>query len=98
MALQKKSFRGHFYFDPDDPIYCEHFPGNPVVPGSLIIHAFMQAAKNRGPATESWRIKGFRFKRFLAPGRYAYRIQARSDGRMACTLFDNDSAVVTGSL
>ncbi|MBU4420644.1 MAG: hypothetical protein KKH84_06520, partial [Proteobacteria bacterium] len=39
------NIKGTFYFDPSDRIYAEHFPGNPVVPGSLIIHAFLKALK-----------------------------------------------------
>jgi 3-hydroxyacyl-[acyl-carrier-protein] dehydratase len=90
--------RGHFYFDPDDPIYKDHFPGRPVVPGSLIVHAFIEAlyASERG-----WRprfVTHFRFKRFLPPGRYGFCIEPKSDGRMACSLYDKEKLVVTGVL
>ncbi len=89
---------GYFHFDPEDPIYSDHFPGNPVVPGSMIIHAFIQAAvshKMRGTAFSATR---FRFKRFLPPGRYAFQMRPREDGRRDCILFDRDEAVVTGIL
>ncbi len=98
MTHPTKNLEGHFFFEPDDPIYAEHFPGHPVVPGSLIIHAFMEAAKKQVAVFEPWTIRDFRFKRFITPGRYAFRIQARQDGRMGCTLFDDSSAVVTGTL
>ena len=35
---------GIFHFDPDDPIYRDHFPGYPVVPGSLVVQAFLDLA------------------------------------------------------
>jgi 3-hydroxyacyl-[acyl-carrier-protein] dehydratase len=90
--------KGYFYFDPNDPIYKDHFPGQPVVPGSLIIHAFISEISRytRGAATQS--ITNFRFKRFVLPGCYAYRIEPKSAGRLACFLYDEDKAVVTGTL
>ncbi len=89
---------GYFHFDPQDPIYRDHFPGSPVVPGSLIIHAFIEAvgriAADGIPCTPA----GFRFRRFITPGRYAFRIQSRPDGRRTCLLFDRDDTVAEGIL
>ena len=87
---------GYFYFDPEDPIYRDHFPGSPVVPGSLIIHAFMEAVG--GPTgTETVRTATrFRFKQFIPPGKYAFRVRTRHDGRTECRLFDREKTVVTG--
>jgi 3-hydroxyacyl-[acyl-carrier-protein] dehydratase len=97
-ASDTNAHHGHFYFDPNDPIYQDHFPGHPVVPGSLIVHAFIEAlyASGGGPRPRS--ITHFRFKRFLPPGRYGFSIKPKSDGRMACSLYDKEKAVVTGVL
>ncbi len=38
---------GLFFFDPLDKIYKDHFPGTPVVPGSIIISAFVEILKNK---------------------------------------------------
>ncbi len=89
---------GYFYFDPEDPIYRDHFPGNPVVPGSLIIHAFMEAVGRSTGADTIRNATRFRFKQFIPPGKYAFRIQIRQDGLADCRLFDHDKAVVTGVL
>lgn len=89
---------GYFHFDPDDPIYRDHFPGRPVVPGSLIIHSFIEVVGRFMDGQTPHTATRFRFKRFISPGRYGFRIQRRSDGRMACLLFDNDETVVTGTL
>jgi 3-hydroxyacyl-[acyl-carrier-protein] dehydratase len=98
MGILDSMKTGYFYFDPEDPIYRDHFPGFPVVPGSLIIHAFIKAVgrlmEEERPCTPT----GFRFKRFISPGQYAFRIQSRSDGRMSCLLFDRNDAVVEGTL
>ena len=89
---------GYFYFDPEDPIYRDHFPGSPVVPGSLIIHAFMEAVGDPIGTETFRRATRFRFKQFIPPGKYAFRIQSRQDGRTDCRLFDQDKTVVTGVL
>ena len=90
--------KGRFYFDPDDPIYRDHFPGHPVVPGSLIIHAFMSETGRFAKNATAPSMANFRFKRFVSPGSYTYRIEPMSDGRLACFLYDEDKAVVTGTL
>jgi 3-hydroxyacyl-[acyl-carrier-protein] dehydratase len=90
---------GEFFFDPQDSIYADHFPGNPIVPGSLIIEAFMQVvrsvAENGGKA---WSAGNFRFRQFVPPGRYAFRVTGASDGAVQCVLFDGGRKVVTGFL
>jgi 3-hydroxyacyl-[acyl-carrier-protein] dehydratase len=90
--------KGQFYFDPDDSIYRDHFPGHPVVPGCLIIHAFILVTGRFAKGDRQSSIANFRFKRFLSPGYYAYRIEPKPDGCLACYLYDEDKAVVTGTL
>ena len=90
---------GEFYFDPEDFIYPDHFPGNPVVPGSLIIDAFIgvvqPVAKKHGMR---WSVKNFRFRNFLSPGRYAFSVTGKHDGAMQCVLYDGECTVATGVL
>jgi len=88
---------GIFYFDPEDRIYADHFPGHPVVPGSLIVHAFMLAGKKLGLSRELSVLENFRFKRFIQPGEYTYRVEIMENG-LKCTLYDGDSVVATGTL
>ncbi len=94
----RNRFRGHFFFDPDDLLYQDHFPGRPVVPGSVIIDGFMRAAEGWAGEGGTWTVRDFRFKRFLPPGRYAYDLRRRQDGAIACTLYDRDAVVAAGTL
>ncbi len=93
---------GKFYFDPDDPIYSDHFPGNPVVPGSLVIHAFLKAAARMLTATSPVTVENFRFKKFLRPGKYDFQLQKISSRdeimTLNCRLLAAEEVVVTGRL
>ena len=93
MPMEKK---GIFYFDPDDSIYQDHFPGNPVVPGSVIINAFLTAGKEAGFFQDPYVIRAFRFKGFVSPGEYAFRIQLTKD-QWECRLYQ-DTAGASNTL
>jgi 3-hydroxyacyl-[acyl-carrier-protein] dehydratase len=88
---------GTFFFDPADRIYDDHFPGNPVVPGSLIVQAFIEAAGRMRLAAEQYSVENFRFKKFVAPGEYPFRIQPLPD-RLKCELYLRNETLVTGTL
>ena len=93
--------QGTFFFDPEDPIYRDHFPGNPIVPGSLIVHAFMTVCRQDQPV-KLCAVEDFRFRQFIAPGEYAYEIHGDERGpgnwQILCRLFHDDKPVVTGKL
>jgi len=87
--------KGIFFFDPCDRIYEEHFPGNPVVPGSVVVNAFLQAGKEAGFKDSAW------FRDFVRPGEYAFRIQVYPN-QLTCSLSQNGSdgskTLVTGKI
>lgn len=93
--------KGIFFFDPCDRIYEEHFPGNSVVPGSVIVNAFLEAGKEAGIDDEQHIIKDFRFRGFVTPGEHAFSLHIHSD-QMKCRLFQNGSdaskTLVTGTI
>ncbi len=95
------NIKGTFYFDPSDRIYADHFPGRPVVPGSLIIHAFMKALKEEGLNEAQCIIEDFRFREFVSPGEYPFNIEI-DQNKMKCRLFRSSSdamkPVVTGTI
>ncbi len=103
---------GVFYFDPDDTIYKDHFPGRPIVPGSLIVHAFLKAAlrdiETGGVGTEkkTCQVENFKFKRFVVPGIYPYSLHWEEDVTdsleqiipVKCCLYDKQIRVAQGTL
>lgn len=90
-------WEGTFFFDPEDGIYGDHFPGNPIVPGSLIVQAFVRAAQGMNLLKDLREIDNFRFKRFVSPGEYRYRIVRRKEA-LECTLYEDSTALAKGSL
>lgn len=93
---------GTFFFDPDDTIYSDHFPQNPVVPGSLIVYAFMTAASQVNGVRGRCLVENFKFRQFIAPGEYAYGLRIQLNGpagmQMKCELSHDGKTVVTGVL
>ncbi len=96
-AKATKAGQGTFYFDPEDGIYGDHFPGRPVVPGSLIVQAFLEAGKAAGNGPGPWVVENFRFRAFIAPGSYAYRLEPGEEG-LRCLLYHEGQAAVSGFL
>jgi len=93
--LREINISGNFDFCPDDPIYQEHFPGMPVVPGSYIIGAFIRRARNEGEEITAFR--EFSFRAFLPPGSYRYSMNTTEKG-LFCVLYREGKAVVEGFL
>jgi 3-hydroxyacyl-[acyl-carrier-protein] dehydratase len=89
--------QGIFFFDPEDHIYQDHFPGNPVVPGSVIVHAFLSALQKAGFPSQDLIIEKFRFKKFVSPGEYDYQVRIGKK-EITCELYKNKQVVVKGNL
>lgn len=63
------------FFDPADPFYNDHFPSHPVVPGSFILQAFLNAIKDINGIKTCGTVKKIQFKSFAAPGHYQILVQ-----------------------
>ena len=96
-APRKGSWEGIFHFHPDDGIYRDHFPGYPVVPGSLIVNAFLEAAADAGFLPDDLLVEDFRFREFVLPGCYTYRMERKMD-RLNCLIYRGGRKLVTGVL
>lgn len=87
---------GTFTFPADEAALQDHFPDSPVIPGTLIIHSFVQALRTRMPEA-MLSASRFRFKEFITPASYQYSIEQTPSG-FSCTLFSKGKKAVTGRL
>lgn len=63
-----------FHFDPDHAVFADHFPGRPVIPGSLILDCFHNTILDtelqvKGHPLRLCAIRNARFLLFASPGR-----------------------------
>ncbi len=89
--------KGIFYFDPDDSIYQHHFKGRPIVPGSLIVHAFFSEVQKYSQSNDRLLIERFRFKMFVSPGEYTFEVKQKKY-TYRCKLFNQERCIVNGVL
>ncbi|MBF0450591.1 MAG: hypothetical protein HQK75_07800 [Candidatus Magnetomorum sp.] len=92
--MDKNQIKGRFFFDPKDPIYHYHFPYFPVVPGSLIIGAFLQAIEKDRELKRPV-IHTFKFMGFTVPGACDYVIEM-TDFQGKCQLFQQEKKRAKG--
>lgn len=87
-----------FRFPAEHPLFADHFPGAPVVPGSLLLRAFMEEAHRTWPEASITAVRSFRFRHFVTPGEHPVRMQRTPEG-IRCTLLNAQGAqLVTGTL
>jgi len=90
-----KKVSGVFFFDPRDKIYESHFPGRPVVPGSVILHAFLNILQQESMFPEKIEIEKFRFHDFVTPGRCPFSLTI--EGRQViCVLYNGEKIAAKG--
>ncbi len=74
-----------FVFTSDHPALAGHFPGDPIVPGSILLDHAATLAHKRG----GWLVTGVRRARFKAPLRpgidCVMRLSPRDDGALDLT-------------
>ena len=92
---------GIIIFDKNDKIYNDHFPGKKVVPGSLIVCAFIDICKKKGMIKNIYKIEKFKFIKFVSPGEYSYKIQTYKEtksinNKIEFSLFINNRIFVKG--
>jgi len=84
-------------FDPADACFNEHFPGNPVVPGSLIAGLCMQVISQHRHISRPLCVHRFSFSHFASPGTYALGIEERGEAYL-CTLHRDDTIFAQGRI
>ncbi|ETR70646.1 MAG: 3R-hydroxymyristoyl ACP dehydrase [Candidatus Magnetoglobus multicellularis str. Araruama] len=92
-----KTIQGNFLFDAEDPVYKVHFLSFPVVPGSLIIQAFVETIKKIRTSMCKLSVHYFKFIHFAEPGLAAYQINM-TETSIHCQLFQNNKEIAKGSI
>lgn len=54
-----------FFVRPDHPALAGHFPGNPVVPGVVVLNEVIRTLRLH--AGDEWKVRGFPLVKFLRP-------------------------------
>lgn len=90
------------FFASDHPTAAGHFPGNPIIPGAVLLDEVLQAvsAEDRRPFT-TLEILSAKFLRPVRPGdRLIIRSKtlASGDTQFECALSVGDQSVLTGTI
>jgi len=86
-----------FGFDPDHPTAAGHFPGNPIIPGALMLDHVLRAIGAQAPAT----VQVAKFLRPVRPGdRVMIRWQEQDGGvvKFECWIRERDEMVLSGTV
>ena len=86
------------HFAEDHPCGAGHFPGNPIIPGALLLHAVLsRIASTLDLHDPSWQIKSAKFPQSARPGdtvHITYTQASNGEIRFACTV--SGSNVLSG--
>ena len=88
------------HFAVDHPTAAGHFPGNPIIPGAVLLGEVLQAVAGTG-GVERWIIGSAKFLQPVRPGE-AIMIWWEPDPeghiRFECRLLDLDRLALTGTV
>jgi 3-hydroxyacyl-[acyl-carrier-protein] dehydratase len=88
------------HFALDHPTAAGHFPGNPIIPGALLLDSVIHAIFGAGPISTPYEIRAVKFLRPVRPGD-GIRIEwhdVRGETRFQCAVIDNAEIALTGTL
>lgn len=85
---------------PDHPALPGHFPGNPVVPGAMLLSQVLHAVQEEcGKQVKISAMPAVKFHAVLRPAeKFEIELQTLSEGQMKFTVSRGDTLIATGSL
>ncbi len=84
----------------DHPTAEGHFPGNPIIPGALLLDTVLHAVLGGIEAARPYEIRMAKFLRPVRPGdrvRVDWR-EEHGETHFRCTLVETEELVLTGTL
>lgn len=94
-------FDGLLFVDPTLAVFAGHFPGNPILPGVVLIDwatASAAAAFSETPATAFAGLSRVKFKSPVGPGAWLRLALTAKDGVVGFTFSDNRGVCTAGRL
>jgi 3-hydroxyacyl-[acyl-carrier-protein] dehydratase len=84
----------------DHPAYSGHFPGQPVLPGVVLLDATLQALERAGRGSPgAWEINSAKFQSGVRPGEeLTLQHEALPNGSIRFAIRTADRAVANGTL
>lgn len=89
------------HFAGNHPTAAGHFPGNPVIPGALLLDEVMKAVAGTSDGADEIVIRSAKFFRAVRPGeRVRLRWQPAANGSIAfeCRTLDGDVLAAAGTI
>jgi len=87
-------------FPADHPTAAGHFPGNPIIPGALLLDAVRHAILGPKGDAECCEVRSVKFLHPVRPGdglRIVWR-ELRDETHFECTILETEKIAMTGSL
>lgn len=89
------------HFPAGHPAADGHFPGNPIVPGAVLLREIIAAVRSTDDAAAGWDIRSAKFHQPVRPGDtvvICWTARAGGDVRFSCSLAGAERPAVTGAL
>ncbi|MGO8917018.1 MAG: hypothetical protein ACLQJR_14030 [Stellaceae bacterium] len=87
-------------FSIDHPTAAGHFPGNPIIPGAVLLDEVLQAIAGDGCVGPSV-IRSVKFLQPVRPGDgllIRWQLEARGETKFECRLLDPERLAVVGTV
>jgi 3-hydroxymyristoyl/3-hydroxydecanoyl-(acyl carrier protein) dehydratase len=94
--MNKKCISGKFFFDQKYEIFKTHFPGYPVVPGTMIVASFINLLQKNYNLLDL-EVENFKFLKFIPPGEYLFKITI-DHKKAKCELYQDKNLVARGKI